>query len=246
MIKDKIQRLMSKLGYVLVEKNVHMSQKRYYRQYIRHANLIKSLELDCIIDVGAHEGGFAEEMFNLGYMGKMISFEPIYENYKILEKKARDRKNWQTHHMALGSFNGEDIINVSENLVSSSILDINQEHTIAAPESYFKRKETIIINKLDDVLGVDFKGNKGMLKIDTQGFEMKVLEGATETLKKIKAVKVELSSIALYEGSPLFFEVAQFLYENNFLLASVENGFYNSENFRLLQFDGLFVRKVIC
>jgi FkbM family methyltransferase len=196
--------------------------------------------------VGAHEGGFAEEMFDLGYSGKMISFEPIYQNYIILEKKARDRKNWQTQHMALGNSIGQETINVSENLVSSSILNINHEHTIAAPESNFNRKETIIINKLDDILGVNFKGNNTMLKIDTQGFEMKVLEGATETLKKIKAVKVELSNIALYEGSPLFFEVAQFLYENNFLLASIENGFYNPENFRLLQFDGLFVRRLVC
>jgi FkbM family methyltransferase len=201
------------------------------------------LDLDCILDVGAHEGGFAEEMFDFGYNGKMISFEPIAVNYSVIQKKAENKNNWHTYHMALGNKKSQEFINVSENLVSSSLLDINNEHIVAAPESNYVRKEMISINSLDDILLSIEIGDNTMLKIDTQGFEMKVLEGAVESLKKVKAVKVELSSISLYEGGPLFYEVAQFLYENNFLLASLENGFYDPLNYRLLQFDGLFIKK---
>lgn len=42
------------------------------------------------------------------------------------------------------------------------------------------------------------------LKIDTQGYEEKVLNGAEELLSKVKVIQTELSLMPLYKGKILF------------------------------------------
>jgi hypothetical protein len=56
-------------------------------------------------------------------------------------------------------------------------------------------------------------------------------------------LEVELATAALYEGEPLFFEVAQAIYQFGFRLQAVASA-YQSPDGRTLRFDGLFDRPV--
>ena len=99
----------------------------------------------------------------------------------------------------------------------------------------------IKIKKLDSIFNdyCEVK-DKIYLKIDTQGFEKHVLNGALKSITKIFAIQIELSLVQLYEASPTYLEIIEFMSKNNFELCGVEPGFSDYQNGRVLQFDGLF------
>ena len=81
-----------------------------------------------------------------------------------------------------------------------------------------------------------------MLKIDTQGYERSVLDGATEVVKLARGIQIELSFAALYEGAMKFDEAINRLLAEGFELQMVEPGFRDPVSQQLLQADGIFVR----
>ena len=117
----------------------------------RRLKLLNHHQIDLILDVGANMGQYAENLREIGYQGKIVSFEPLSQAYSILVKKTAKDKKWESHNFALGDKEEKAQINVSKNLFSSSLLDINAESTENAPNSSYHNKEEIIVKKLDDI-----------------------------------------------------------------------------------------------
>jgi FkbM family methyltransferase len=209
----------------------------------RRIKLVNHYHINKILDVGANDGGFAKEMFEMGYTGKIISFEPLLSAYSIIEEKSRKNNKWSTVNIALGDFDGESFINVSENSVSSSLLNMLPKHLNSEPSSKYISKEKIIVNKLDTIYNDYCSDNENIyLKIDTQGFEKQILDGALNSLKNIKGVQLELSIIPLYEVTHSYSEIITFLNDLGFELYSIESGFSDINSGQLLQIDGIFYR----
>ena len=80
------------------------------------------------------------------------------------------------------------------------------------------------------------------LKIDTQGFEWQVLDGASETLAHVKGVLCELSLVPLYEGQKLWMDLIQRLEREGFTLWSIQKGFTDPRDGRTLQVNAIFFR----
>ena len=49
--------------------------------------------VDLVLDAGASDGGFASELRDAGYRGRIISFEPLEKPYRSLLAKARKDDN---------------------------------------------------------------------------------------------------------------------------------------------------------
>jgi hypothetical protein len=97
--------------------------------------------------------------------------------------------------------------------------------------------------KLDDYLFEDPVASPVFLKIDVQGAEMLVLEGATRTLQDVVVgVQVEMSLVPLYEGQSLYWEVDGFLRAKGFKCCHILPGFSDPETLHLLQYDGIYFR----
>ena len=206
----------------------------------RRIKLIRNFGINVIFDVGANKGQYAEQMRLLGYKGKIISFEPLKNDFEILRKKSLKDQRWTTVNTALGDYDGEVKINVGESSECSSILDTKEYFQFKSGPS---ASEVVKIRKLDSVINDYFKpGDNLYLKIDTQGFEKKIIEGALESLDKIKGIQLEMSLIEIYKGETLFFEMMSYLNELGFDLYSLED-VYADENGRLMQVDGIFYRK---
>ena len=234
-----IQSLFQKIGVSIRPYNASTNSE------LRLTKTIDYLKIDYIIDVGANEGQFAEKMFGNGYRGTMISFEPIQSCHQKLVQKSMKKSNWKiAERMALGSKNENIEINISSNLVSSSILDMKKNHLDAEPESKYITKEKIQVKMLDDVLLLDEIKNKNILiKIDVQGYEMEVLKGASVILKHCKMICIELSLVTVYENSLPYDKVISFLNESGFYLFGLQSGFVDNITGQVLQVDGIFVRK---
>ena len=51
-------------------------------------SLLKILDINCVLDVGANRGQFAHELRAIGYGGDIISFEPVNREFEVLDRKS--------------------------------------------------------------------------------------------------------------------------------------------------------------
>jgi len=202
------------------------------------------LELNVVFDVGANTGQYANMLRNHGYGGRIVSFEPMAVAFGALQNRARGDPRWTTLCCAVGDTAGESTINVAGNSWSSSLLAMTPRHTQAAPASAFVQQERIRVVRLDDVFADHVRdGDRVYLKIDTQGYTAKVLDGAGSSLQRIVGLEVEMSLVPLYEGEPLIGEIITRLYAHGFTLALIKPEFTDRSSGQQLQVDGIFVRQ---
>ncbi|MDQ6481883.1 FkbM family methyltransferase [Dyadobacter sp. LHD-138] len=229
----------------IINKNLGLEIKKFPNKFQRSQKaFLMDNSINVILDVGANVGQFAQSMFDIGYNGKMISFEPIQAIFDKLEKKAKGNTKWQTCHFALGDFDGTANINISALDASSSLLPFVEDMTEVLTDLYYTKQECIEVKQLDSIFEaiIPDMDTKIFLKIDTQGFEKAVLDGAKDHLERIKMVQIELSLQEIYKGELTMNQMITYLESKGFKLWSVEPGFYNPKTYQLLQFDGIFIR----
>jgi FkbM family methyltransferase len=210
----------------------------------RRRELFRLFQIDLVLDIGANTGQFAFELrSDIGYTGRIISFEPMRREFDELEKRAKGDPRWETKNYAIGDSDEEATIHVAGNSLSSSLLPMKDAHLDAAPNSKYVGDETINVRKLDSVFDDLHKGEKSVfLKIDTQGFESRVLQGAERSLESIDTIQLEMSLVPVYENEVLFTELLAGMIGRGFYLASIDEVFSNPKTGELLQVDGLFHR----
>jgi FkbM family methyltransferase len=201
-------------------------------------------EVDVVLDVGANVGQFAESLRSVGYGGQLVSFEPLSTAHRQLSEKAKRDPKWQVHaRAAIGNRDGEIAINVAGNSVSSSVLPMLESHSSAATGSVYVGTESVPMYKLDSVAPEYLGGFRNpFLKLDTQGFEWQVLDGAHVVLPRMRGVLCELSLVPLYEGNRLWLDMIRRLEGDGFTLWSIQRGFTDPRDGRTLQVDAMFFR----
>ncbi|MBK9284923.1 MAG: FkbM family methyltransferase [Sphingobacteriaceae bacterium] len=233
-----INKLLNPFGVELKKYNLNNNE------LLRRSNFFKEKKIDLIIDVGANVGSFGDEARKGGYRGKICSFEPIKVLYEKLEKKSSLDCNWESFNFALGDNKRNTIINISKNLHSNSILGMLDLHKNTQPTSSYINQENIEVEMLDNIFERINRNNSNIyLKIDTQGYESFVLEGAKKSLSKINFIQLEMSLKPLYDGQLLFHDLYSMLIKEDYKLYNVERGFTNESNGELMQLDGIFVRE---
>jgi FkbM family methyltransferase len=209
----------------------------------RRTKLLESYNINLVLDVGANIGQYGQELREIGYKGKIISFEPLSMAYKVLSDTTKSDDLWVAHNFALGDKEDSAMINVAGNSYSSSLLDILPSHLKSAPESKFIGKEEIQTKTLDSIFpSIHTKTDNVYLKIDTQGFEKNVLKGAGNSLHNIDTIQLEMSLTPLYKDELSFIDMYQLLYQKGYRLVAVEPGFTDEDTGQLLQIDGIFHR----
>ena len=235
-MKDFIQKILRKFGYQFC--------KYPPLDVRRRLKIVEHHDISLILDVGANAGQYAREMRENGYGKKIISFEPLNAAYEKLSQKTRNDINWTAKNFALGDRNEISKINISGHSLSSSILDMMPEHLKYAPESDYVDQQEIEIKTLDHIFdSLHQKNDVIMLKVDTQGYEQKVIEGASGSLNKILLLQLEMSLFTLYKGEILISGMMDLLKDQGFRLISLENGIYDHQTGELLQTDGIFLNE---
>ena len=237
MVRRSIKKLLHKLGFDVMRYNP------LYHPIARRMKLIHYYKIDVIFDVGANTGQYAKQMRELGYQGRIVSFEPLASAYTELVKHTNDDPHWDAVNIALGDYDGEAEINVSANSSSSSILDMLPAHARIVPESGYIGKEKITVRKIDSIINEHRSLTENLyLKIDTQGYERRIIEGAEASLEKIIGVQMEVSLTPLYEGEILLPEMINFMSDKGYELMSIEPVFNDPSTGQLLQVDCIFFR----
>ncbi len=221
--------------------------RRYLDANIKRRLIImNNCNIDTLFDIGANNGSYAKNMRAFGYNGRIISFEPLKQTFEELKRDSLKDNNWIVNNYALGNENCKTILNVSSNSWSSSILKILPIHIENESESRYIGQEDIEIKKFDSIFNSFCrKEDRVMIKIDTQGYEKYVIDGAVSSLHRILIIQLEMSIVPLYENEMLIAEMINSLDNKGFQLFSLENGFSNPQKGQLLQVDGIFVNRTI-
>lgn len=238
LLKKQFKSVLHGIGYEVESYNIHTSEEVLLKTILQNFNI------RTILDVGANEGQFAHKLIELDFDGKIFSFEPIEAVFQTLQKNASPFPNWTPVHMGVGRQPGEHIINVSENLASSSLYAVNNESVSVDPTTRTSRQESIKVTTIDTFMRENGPLEKELLlKLDIQGYELEALHGALENLSQFKLIQAELSFTKVYEGAPLYNEVIAFMERYGFEIFTFIPAFIDSKTGRMLQADGIFARK---
>jgi FkbM family methyltransferase len=201
--------------------------------------------INLLLDVGANTGQYALRSRADGYSKTIVSFEPLPDAYEKLLTNSSGDPSWIIHERcAIGRTNADTEINVSRNSQSSSILQMLEQHASAAPDSIYIGKEKTRIISIDSIFDY-YSANKldrVFLKVDTQGFEDEVLAGASNSIKRISGIELELSLVPLYEGQYLYRYFLDMLEGEGFYLWAITPGFSDPTTGQQLQIDAIFFR----
>lgn len=157
-----------------------------------------------ILDVGANNGDFALAFQTVYPDAALHLFEPLVRHLDRL-KHMKDTGGfpWTIHPYALGSRSEELTIEVPAGFEdASSLLGFSKEYLLRNPQSSQTESQPCQVRPLDELL--DATQNSpviDLLKIDVEGFEFAVLEGAALTLPRVRNVVVEVSLLRHSEES---------------------------------------------
>jgi FkbM family methyltransferase len=208
---------------------------------------LRKLGIKSVIDVGANRGNFGSMLRYIGYTGEIHSYEPPSHAYAMLKRATLGDAKWIVHdRMAIGAETGATKIRVAGNSYSSSIL---------SPQPFFKEvvakelnmsvatveEERVDVHRLDDVYRIP--DVPFMLKIDTEGFEDRVLDGATAILPRTSLACIEMQLVPLYDGAATFDQIYPRLLAAGMKCVGLHKAFASHSLGKLLATDGIFVRE---
>jgi FkbM family methyltransferase len=231
-------RLLRRLGYdILPVDAITLPDSQY-------AKLLRANRINLVLDVGANAGQFGLRLRQLGYRGRIVSFEPLQQARISLQAVCSKDPDWLlAERAALGDQHGDIDVHVSANSQSSSVLEMLEAHLKSAPQSRYIDTERVPLRRLDDIASRHLTtGSITLLKIDTQGFEDRVLAGASGILADVMGLHLELSFVPLYANQKLFAEMTAYVSSLGFEMWAIWPALVDPETGRLLQVDATFFR----
>lgn len=181
------------------------------------------------IDVGANTGQFFDSINK--YLNIRTSFliEPDYKAFATLIKKYEHFSHIQCFNMALGSFVGEIPFHINKYSLSNSILKADEKHEKYIDGKYLENDKIVEtkINKLDNICSLQNFDTKGLIKIDTQGFEFEILKGSSLILasKLVEVFIIEVILVPIYQGQCRFEDIHEIMTQNGYYISE----FYNKK-----------------
>ncbi len=209
----------------------------------RRVLLMKSRGIDLVLDVGANTGQFGTLLRQLGFRGRIISFEPLKDAFATLRQITANDPLWDCHNLALGDSDRTALINISANSYSSSFLPVSARSVRIEPTIAYVGQEAARIRRLDAILDSLARPEEVIyLKIDTQGYELNVLKGALGVIDRIPLIQLETAFSEGYEKQPLIEETISFLRHLRYRIVSIEPGWEDPRTAEMLEADLIFAR----
>ena len=235
MLKDRLKNIINYFGYDIrkIDKNI----KRLSFDDI--LNLKTEIKNPIIFDVGANIGQSIERFKNIFPVSSIHSFEPGISEFLQLKEKYNNATDIFLNNIGIGEkitkrdfycaakSETSSFIKISKN--TSWIKSRSKEFNTSV-QNYSKKVPKISIDTIDNYCKNNSIKFIDILKIDTQGYEVNVLEGAKNTLKKkkISIIETELILDDVYEKHATFFQIEKYLIPNNYRLVAVKPMNYNN------------------
>ena len=240
-LKKLVGRALYRVGYNAVHKEVlpHLGLCLHLKK------LFESQRIDTVWDVGANRGQFYRLLRKgIEFRGRILSFEPVPYLYKRLAERSATDPEWHVFPYVLGEEARRVAINITKADDMSAFLTPDASHTDRFRESNTTVDTAMVdIKCLDDVyrhLCERYPIQRSYLKMDTQGYDLKVVAGAGAVISNFVALQTEASVLPMYEGMPDYQTSIARLREAGFELSGVFP-VMTDERLRLIEFDCVMV-----
>ncbi len=178
----------------LIEKIFNPLSSFHHKRISRY---LKGLNIEKIIDIGAHKGEFLENMLKIEKVNSFYAFEPQKNIFKELNKKFSKNEKITLFNFAMDKEITNKKLKINKLSMTSSLAEINEEslylkikNFLTFSRSNFEDEYEIQTNTVDKIFE-NISLQKSLLKIDVEGFEINVLEGSQIKLKEIPFVLLE-------------------------------------------------------
>ena len=183
---------------------------------------LRNLNIDKIIDIGAHKGEFLEKMLKIEKVNLFYAFEPQKDIFDFLNKKFSNNNKITLLNYALDKEITNKILQINKFSMTSSLAEINEKSLYLKLKNFLTRSKSNFVdeyevqtNTVDNVFK-DVNLEKTLLKIDVEGFEMNVIKGSKIKLKEIPYLLIENQFGNHYKNSN-FNDIKDVLLKYNFV-----------------------------
>ena len=238
-MKSLVKKIFDKIGL-----RVNLVKNLWYLDPFLIIRKLLNNQHPVIFDIGACDGSSIQE-FKLSFPNSHIySFEPFSASFNNAENIGRSYPNVNVYQLALSDSNGQKDFYVNKSKATNSLFkpkitsSFIDDH--AVPEQCIK-VPTITLDKFVDENSIE---NIDILKLDVQGGELMVFEGAKKTLqnKKINIIYTEVWLLEGYEGQPLYHDIAALLSTYGYHPFGIYNMHYRKNDGHFLWGDAIFYK----
>lgn len=151
------------------------------KEYTKYG--FKINENDCIIDIGGHIGLFTIFVSQFCKNGKIITIEPINENFELLKEnlELNHIKNVKVFEKAVSDENGTSIMYFDD--------EDHAAHSLIQNQTNKREIESITLDKIFDLENIN---RCNYLKLDCEGSEFMIMENlSSESYEKIRNIGME-------------------------------------------------------
>lgn len=208
------------------------------RYISRHTKILGD---EIIIDIGGANGDTSLYFANAFPGLQIYCVEPNARMLPFLKEVEAKNDRVTVKAMALGRVSGEAVLHVTANDFSSSLNELSlAELKQTAPHFQANLKEeqqlTVPVSTLDAEFGDG--PNVLLMKMDTQGTELDILQGGERTLKKTRFILAEMNNHHIYKDTCQYYEMDNFLRSRSFKLADLVVTYKGDEG--VTEYDALY------
>jgi FkbM family methyltransferase len=207
---------------------------------------LRQRPIHTVIDCGANEGQFARDISRSFPGAALYCFEPLPQPFEALSAWAATRGGRvRCFQVALGEQNGEALMHSHiEHSPSSSLLATTEYERVAFPQTRAQAEVRVPVTTLDDALGESLHEMEPqiLLKLDVQGYEDRVLRGATRILPRVDACMLEVDVDPLYVAQAAFKDIVTLLDQFGLTYAGNVEQVLGPDG-RVMWLDALFLRR---
>jgi len=241
-MKEVLKKLFLKFGYKIV--NINSTERDAFKDQVK----LTDNNSITIFDVGACTGSVTLQYNSLFKKAVIYSFEPYFPSFEILKKEISRFNNVKVFNIALSDKTGQIGFHVNKSYATNSILETHPDSGESWNHEALNTIEKIKIDTitLDDFIDQNKIDKIDILKLDTQGTEYQIIEGASKSIEqnKISLIYLEIIIMPTYKGQKSFDEILYLLRSKGFALYNLYNFSYTNLG-ELRQVDAIFTRQLI-
>jgi FkbM family methyltransferase len=205
--------------------------------------LVKQLDVDLVLDVGANVGDYAKNLRQRGFKGRIVSFEPIPDFIEVLQRESADDPDWHVMGCALGNEHGTAQINWTDDKLSSLLpaSDFGKEWKEQLGEAQVRDIEIRRLADVWDEVTAGLDAPRPFLKMDTQGYDVETFKGAGDKVALMHGLQSELSMLPIYEGMPRYLDQLALYESAGFEITGIFPINRDRTTLRAIEFDLMMV-----
>ena len=200
------------------------------------------VEPKIVIDVGANAGQFAVAANKLYPGATIYPIEPDPRVADLLQKNVGKAIAKNVMITAVGDLPGIAQFHVNRDPQVSSLLKLGADRIESFPNSDVIEQINVPVNTLDTLFSTIILDGPILLKIDAQGFEDRVIRGASQLLKRVSWILIEVSFSKLYEDEKDFISIYRLLQTYGYEFVRPMNFHISPKTGDIIEMDALFKR----